>query len=100
MTFFDLIEIGGSLLIVSAFAAAQLGRLDGHSFAYLLLNLTGSAVLAVIALTHRSWGFLLLEATWAVVSAVSLVTLLRRPRPRPALGAETSDNQADPLGRP
>ncbi|GGJ93783.1 hypothetical protein GCM10010123_24520 [Pilimelia anulata] len=73
----DLIEIGGSLLVLTAFAAAQRGRLDVRSPRYLLLNLVGSAVLAVIALAHASWGFLLLEGVWAIVSAVSLVGVLR-----------------------
>lgn len=80
MTLIDFVEIGGSLLILSAFAAAQLGRLDLRSVPYLTLNLAGSAVLAVIALGHRSWGFLLLEGTWAIVSAISLVGVLRRPQ--------------------
>jgi hypothetical protein len=78
MTLLDLIEIAGSLLILSAFAAAQKGALDLRSRAYLGLNVVGSAALAVVALWHQSWGFLLLEATWAVVSAISLVAVLRR----------------------
>jgi hypothetical protein len=73
-----LIEIGGSLLILAAFAAAQAGRLDVRSVAYLVLNVAGAAVLAVIAAFHASWGFLLLEGTWTIVSAVSLVSVLRR----------------------
>ena len=75
-----MIEIAGSLLILTAFAAAQKGMLDIRSRSYLMLNVLGSAVLAVIALHDRSWGFLLLEGTWAVVSAVSLVSTLHGPR--------------------
>ncbi|WP_163508461.1 CBU_0592 family membrane protein [Fodinicola acaciae] len=78
MTLVDIIEIVGSLLILAAFAATQARRLDPHSMTYLVLNVTGSAILAVIAAVHLSWGFLLLEGTWAIVSAVSLVRLLRR----------------------
>ncbi|GAA4446292.1 CBU_0592 family membrane protein [Phytohabitans houttuyneae] len=86
MTLIDLIEIGGSLLILTAFAGAQMGRLDGRSRPYVILNLAGSAVLAVIALSHQSWGFLLLEGTWAVVSAISLAAVLRRPATAPPRG--------------
>ncbi|MEE6258854.1 VOC family protein [Plantactinospora sonchi] len=73
MTPVDLIEIVGSLLILSAFAAAQTSRLSPDSLPYLVFNLSGSAVLAVIALADRSWGFLLLEGSWALISAVGLV---------------------------
>ena len=47
---------------------------------YLLLNLLGSAVLAVDAWIEEQWGFLLLEAVWAVVSAVSLAGVLTTRR--------------------
>jgi hypothetical protein len=70
----EMIEIGGALLILCAFGGAQLRRLDQHAPTYLLLNLVGSAILAVIALLQSSWGFLLLEGSWAIVSAVSLFT--------------------------
>jgi hypothetical protein len=78
MTTVDLVEIGGSLLILAAFGASQARKLDPHSVVYLLLNVVGAGILAVIAAAHRSWGFLLLEGTWTVVSAISLVTVLRR----------------------
>ena len=67
------------------FAATQLRRMDPHSVPYLLLNTVGAGTLAVIAAAHGSWGFLLLEGTWTVVSAASLVTVIRRRgRDRPA----------------
>jgi hypothetical protein len=77
MTF---VEVGGSLLILAAFATAQTGRLDVRSVPYLVLNVAGAAVLATIAAAHSSWGFLLLEGTWTIVSAISLVSVLRRRR--------------------
>ena len=77
MTF---VEVGGSLLILAAFATAQTGRLDVRSVPYLVLNVAGAAVLATIAAAHSSWGFLLLEGTWTIVSALSLVSVLRRSR--------------------
>lgn len=82
MTLLDGVEIGGSLLILTAFVAAQLRRLDPGSVRYLLLNLAGSSVLAVIALVESSWGFLLLEGTSAVVSAVALLAKARPSRRR------------------
>ncbi len=87
MNLSDLIEITGSLMILAAFAAAQRHILDIQSLTYLILNIVGSAVLAVIALLDRSWGFLLLEGTWAIVSTISLVGVLRRRLTRHPSGA-------------
>jgi uncharacterized membrane protein len=64
-------------MILAAFAAAQFGRLDQHSVPYLVLNLLGSIVLAVLALVEDQYGFLLLETVWALVSLWSLVGVLR-----------------------
>lgn len=70
---YQLIQIAGSLLILTGFAAAQAGRLRIDSATYLVLNFVGSAILAVLALTSSQWGFLLLEGVWAIVSAWGLV---------------------------
>ncbi len=74
----DVLEIVGAITVLVAFAASQAGRLGAHSRTYLALNLLGSAVLAAIAAVQSSWGFLLLEGSWAVVSLIGLITLLRR----------------------
>lgn len=73
----DLVQIVGALLILVAYAAAQLGAMDPHSRVYLVLNLVGSAILAALAWREQLWGFLMLEAVWAAVSLWSLVRLLR-----------------------
>jgi len=76
----QLVQVLGSLLVLAAFAAAQRGALATTSRSYLLLNFAGSAVLAVLALHERQWGFLLLEFSWAVVSAWGLAQTARRHR--------------------
>ena len=76
------LELVGAVLILAGFTLAQLRLLDQHSLVYLVLNLVGSFVLAVIALVDQRWGFLLLEGVWAIVSAISLANVLRgRGRP-------------------
>ena len=80
----QVIQVCGSLLILVAFAGAQRGTLDPTSRTYLVLNLVGSAVLAVLAFHERQWGFLLLEACWALVSAHSLLRGPKAPGPEPA----------------
>jgi hypothetical protein len=76
----QVVQIVGALLILAAFAALQAGRIDANSRLYLVLNLVGSAILAVLAWHEDQWGFLLLESAWAIVSAWGLVAQMRRPR--------------------
>ncbi|AZI57889.1 hypothetical protein EH165_06760 [Nakamurella antarctica] len=78
----QVIQVAGSLMVLAAFAAAQRGWMDTKSQIYLSLNIVGSAVLAVQAFLGEQWGFLLLEGVWALVSAVSLVGVLRASTPR------------------
>ena len=73
MSIESLIQVAGSLLILVPVVLVQVRRMRSDTTAYAALNLVGSAVLAVDALHGHQWGFLLLEGTWAVVSAYSLI---------------------------
>ena len=75
------VQIVGALLVLLAYGAAQFGLLDQHSRFYLVLNLVGSAVLAVLAWHEEQWGFLLLEGVWALVSLWGLIQVLRGRAP-------------------
>jgi hypothetical protein len=77
----QVVQVVGALLILSAFAALQFGRMRADSGIYLMLNLVGSIVLTVLAWYEEQWGFLLLEAVWALVSAWGLIQLARAIRP-------------------
>jgi len=73
----QIVQIVGALLIVAAFTAVQLERMRPDSRLYLALNLAGSAILAVLAVSAQQWGFVLLEGVWAIVSAWGLLATLR-----------------------
>ena len=68
----QVVQIVGALLILAAFTAVQLERMRPDSRLYLVLNLVGSAFLAVLAVIAQQWGFVLLEGVWAIVSAWGL----------------------------
>ena len=76
----EIIEVVAALMVLGAFAGSQLGRMDQHKVPYLVLNLVGTGVLAWLAGVERSWGFLLLEGVWALISGIALLALLRRRR--------------------
>lgn len=77
------LQIIGALLVLTAFAAAQFRLLPPRGYPYLLLNLVGSAILAVLAYEARQWGFLLLEVVWALVSFWGVLTRARISRSVP-----------------
>jgi hypothetical protein len=61
-------QVLGAILILAAYALAQMRRLDQDSYVYLLLNFLGGVLLGVLAYIGRDWGFLLLEGAWAGLS--------------------------------
>jgi hypothetical protein len=69
----QLVSVAGSMMILAAYGANQLGRWTAARLEYMLLNLAGSGVLAFVAVVEEQWGFLLLEGVWAFVSAWALV---------------------------
>jgi hypothetical protein len=74
------ISIAGAILILLPFAASQFGKLATTSLAYQLMNLIGSAALTAVAVIENQYGFILLEGTWAIVSAAGLARVLGQAR--------------------
>jgi len=74
----QLFSFAGAMLILVAYIGHQLGWMSARRAAYNVLNAIGSVILAWIALHPFQLGFVVLEATWAVISVWALVL------PRPA----------------
>jgi hypothetical protein len=64
----DILQILGAVLILGAFALLQFHRASQQSYPYLLLNLIGSTLLAVLVFLSHQWGLLLLEGAWALIA--------------------------------
>lgn len=71
----------GAVGILLPFVLFALGRLSQHGYAYLALNLIGSAILTAVAYLDGQWGFVIVQAVWTVAAACSIG---RRAIPRPA----------------
>jgi hypothetical protein len=72
----QIVQIVGALLILAGFILTQRNLLDTSSSLYLVLNLAGAAILAVLAFHAQRWGFVLLEGVWAVVALAGLILRL------------------------
>ncbi|MDT8340021.1 MAG: hypothetical protein RQ751_00795 [Longimicrobiales bacterium] len=77
----QILSLGGAALILAAYVANQRGLLGPRDPAYNVLNLAGALLLLWVALVDWRWGFILLEAVWALVSIPPL--LRRRGAPAP-----------------
>ena len=77
------VQLAGAVLILAAFMLGQFNLLAAESRVYLGINAIGSAALTGTAVASAEWGFVLLEACWALVSLYGLVRSLRGAKPGP-----------------
>lgn len=68
-------------MVLGAFSLSQFRLLSQQSYPYLLLNVLGSATLAVLAAIEQQWGFLLLEGGWVLVALWGFIVGMRGYRP-------------------
>lgn len=73
----QLVSVAGALMILAAYAAYQNGRMGREDVWYNLLNVVGSGLLTWVAVVDRRWGFILLEAVWALLSVPPLIAAWR-----------------------
>ena len=74
---YQLISLIGAILILFAFAAVQMRRMESQSVSYQSLNLAGGVCLCIAAVASMQYGFILLEGCWTVVSVYGLWRVMR-----------------------
>lgn len=77
----QVVQILGAVLVLAGFVLVQMRKLSPSSMPYLVLNLVGAAILAVLALIEEQWGFLLLNGVWSIIGAWGILRALRGGSP-------------------
>ena len=67
------IQFIGAIAILVPFVLLLFGRMGRQDRAYLWLNLAGGLLLTADAWLEQQWGFVLLQAVWAAVTAWGLI---------------------------
>ncbi|MCY4180032.1 MAG: hypothetical protein OXC60_05890 [Litoreibacter sp.] len=74
----------GFVTYMGAFAALQMGRLDGNGVAYALLNVVAAGLVLVSLLSAFNLASMLIQISWIVIGGVGIWRHLARARDRSA----------------
>lgn len=67
------VSLAAACVVLYAFYMQQRGMWQASEVRYLACNFVGTAVLTVVAWIGSQWGFVLVEAIWALVSLRGLL---------------------------
>ena len=74
----QVISLIGALMVLTAYSGQHIRKLQPDHLAYILLNLTGSLILAVVAYRLRQIGLTVVEVSWALISGAAFARYLRQ----------------------
>ena len=74
----QIISLLGAAMILTAFGGQQAHKLKQDGISYLLLNLFGGAILAIIAFRIRQIGLTAVESAWTLISLYGLLRLVAK----------------------
>lgn len=84
MSLTDLTGTIGVTLLLIAFLLNLFFRVSKDGFLYLGLNVAGAVIACLASVLLVYWPFIILEATWAIVSLAGLLRLIvkgKQPQP-------------------
>jgi hypothetical protein len=76
LTINDLLGFTGVAILLAAYLLHQLNKLSKDGLTYILMNIIGAGLACLASYLINYVPFIILEATWTVVSIASLVRLL------------------------
>ena len=84
MAWTDIVGVVGVAMILAAYAAATLGKLDVKGAVSLFANFAGASLILLSLAVDFNLSAVLMEGSWALVSLIGLARLLFVRRPRDA----------------
>jgi hypothetical protein len=78
MELVQIFSLLGAFIQLVAFYYLQRGLIDTDNIFYQYANLIGSSVMFCVSLQLNSWGFALMEGSWAAVSLYGLIKYYKR----------------------
>ena len=72
----DLLGFTGVAILLAAFLLHQLNKLSKDGFVYIIMNIVGAGLACYASYLIRYLPFVILEATWMMVSMIALVRMI------------------------
>jgi len=74
------LSLCGAGVVLVAYAANQMGKMDSRRLPYLLLNLVGGGILTYFAVKAGDPGLMLMEGSWVAISLGGILWAALRQR--------------------
>lgn len=65
----------GAIAILIAYGLSSANILTPNNLVFQFLNLTGALGLLTVALPHRTYQLIVINAAWAIIATISLINL-------------------------
>jgi hypothetical protein len=72
----DLLGFTGVAILLAAYLLHQLNKLSKDGYTYILMNIAGAGLACFASYLIKYLPFIILEATWMMVSVIALLRLM------------------------